>query len=477
MEKTLQMPKPKSETKVFLGLSGGVDSAVAAYLLKKEGYQVTCGFMRNWDSFTNGDIEGNPTIKEETCTQEKDYQDAQAVAEALGLPLVRIDFIKNYWEDVFSDFIRQYELGNTPNPDILCNKHIKFSAFYDYAKKEGFDYLATGHYARVKHEAQGSQLLKGVDENKDQSYFLAEISSEALAHTLFPLGEIDKQEVRRLALELQLPVAKKKDSTGICFIGEREFRAFLSNYIPKTLGEIRNIDTFEPLGQHSGVMFYTYGQRKGLDISHHAGPWFVAGKDRAKNRLFVAKGEQHPWLYSDACITEKNNLFLSLEEAVQLVKEKSLDCHVKLRYRQKDIPARLSLRQEYFSALNASSEDYEKALEAWEQEILRLSEAGAEGRVILPVLPYLHIELKEKCIGVSPGQEAVFYLDDRCIGGGRMIVALKEKQSLQQRLEAHLPLIEESFVKAEEEKALKEKQKLEKQRYFANQARKKKAKK
>lgn len=469
------MPKSKQDTKVFLGLSGGVDSAVAAYLLKKEGYQVTCGFMRNWDSFTNGDIQGNKTIKDNICSQEKDFQDAQAVAQALDLPLVRIDFIKNYWEDVFSDFIHQYQLGNTPNPDILCNKHIKFSAFYDYARKEGFDYLATGHYARVRHESEQSFLLKGLDENKDQTYFLAEISSEALAHTLFPLGELQKGEVRAIAEQLQLPVAKKKDSTGICFIGEREFRAFLSNYIPKTMGEIRNIDNFELLGQHSGVMFYTYGQRKGLDISAHMGPWFVAGKDREQNRLFVAKGENHPWLFSDACMTERNHLFCSYQECKQWLNEGSLKVHVKLRYRQQDIPARLHFHPQAYAFLEDEKEAYLGALEDFKKHI-QTFEIKADEQQDLKLkqpVPYLYVELEQACSGVSPGQEAVFYLGDRCIGGGRIVFAIKDGQPLQKRLEQHLPFIEEQWKVEEAKKQALKKKKIENQKYFAKKSKKK----
>ena len=219
--------------KILLGLSGGVDSAVAAYILKEQGYDVTCAFMRNWDAYANNDILGNPTIQDDVCPQEQDYMDAKAVADKLDLPLLRVDFVKEYWDDVFTVFLKEYERGRTPNPDILCNKYIKFDAFVKFAHQQGFDTVATGHYARVNHKGAESMLLRGKDTNKDQTYFLCQISQAALSHAVFPIGELTKQEVRRIADELQLEsVAQKKDSTGICFIGERNFRQFLKNYLP-----------------------------------------------------------------------------------------------------------------------------------------------------------------------------------------------------------------------------------------------------
>ena len=272
--------------KILLGLSGGVDSAVAAYILKEQGYDVICAFMRNWDAYANNDILGNPTIQDDVCPQEQDYMDAKAVADQLKLPLLRVDFVKEYWDDVFSTFLKEYERGRTPNPDILCNKYIKFDAFMKFAQKQGFDTVATGHYARVKHEAEESILLRGKDSNKDQTYFLCQISQEALSHTVFPIGELAKQEVRHIADQLHLDsVATKKDSTGICFIGERNFRQFLKNYLPMQDGDIVNIADLQVLGRHSGVMYYTIGQRKGLGIGGTKGPWFVVGKDDKKNIL------------------------------------------------------------------------------------------------------------------------------------------------------------------------------------------------
>lgn len=253
--------------RVVLGLSGGVDSAVAAYLLKKQGYEVICVFMRNWDSSLNNDILGNPTNDDDVCPQEKDYQDAQAVATHLGLEIRRVDFIKEYWDQVFTYFLEEYAKGRTPNPDILCNKHIKFKAFLDYAKSIDADYIATGHYARVVHtEGEESVMLRGVDNNKDQTYFLCQLNQNQLNNSLFPIGELTKPEVRRIAEELDLPVAHKKDSTGICFIGERDFREFLKNYIPAKSGKMVDIVSKKVIGDHQGIMYYTIGQRKGLGI-------------------------------------------------------------------------------------------------------------------------------------------------------------------------------------------------------------------
>lgn len=228
--------KNKNEIRILVGLSGGVDSAIAAYLLKQEGYQVAGGFMRNWDAIANGDFLGNPTLNESQCPQEKDYEDAQKVAELLDIPLLRADFVKEYWDEVFTYFLDEYQKGRTPNPDVFCNKYIKFDKFLNFAKENGFDYIATGHYAKRIDTEQGVELHKSFDTNKDQTYFLSQVSRKQLGECLFPLGDIDKGEVRRLARELHLPIADKKDSTGVCFIGERRFKEFLSNYIPAKRG-------------------------------------------------------------------------------------------------------------------------------------------------------------------------------------------------------------------------------------------------
>ena len=252
--------------RVVLGLSGGVDSAVAAYLLKEQGYEVIGVFMRNWDSSLNNDILGNPTNNDDVCPQEKDYQDAINVARHLGIEIRRVDFIKEYWDQVFTYFIDEYAKGRTPNPDILCNKHIKFKAFLDYAMSIGADYIATGHYARIEHHENESVMLKGIDTNKDQTYFLCQLSQTQIRNALFPVGELTKAQVRELASQLDLPVAHKKDSTGICFIGERDYREFLKNYIPAKPGKMVDIVSKKVIGEHQGIMYYTIGQRKGLNI-------------------------------------------------------------------------------------------------------------------------------------------------------------------------------------------------------------------
>ena len=323
--------------KVMIGLSGGVDSAVAAYLLKKQGYEVIAGFMRNWDAMANGDYLGNPTVNDDQCPQEKDYQDAQKVAEKLGIPLLRVDFIKEYWDHVFSFFISEYESGRTPNPDILCNKYIKFDSFLDFAKKNGCDMIAMGHYAKRVEKNGHFYLMKCKDTNKDQTYFLSQISEEQIKSCLFPLGDIDKAEVRKIAHELGLEsVMDKKDSTGVCFIGERNFREFLKNYIPAQKGNIVDIDTGKKVGEHRGVYYYTIGQHKGLGIGGISGEtatgWFIVKKDAKKNILYVTRGDAQKYLMSNKCIVRKLNFINKNEEFPQKV-------GVKFRYRQPDHPA------------------------------------------------------------------------------------------------------------------------------------------
>ncbi|MGA0875516.1 MAG: tRNA 2-thiouridine(34) synthase MnmA [Bacilli bacterium] len=292
------------KTRVMIGLSGGVDSAVAAYLLKEQGYDVIAGFMRNWDALANADYLGNPTLNQEMCPQEVDYQDAMLVAEKLGIPLYRIDFVKEYWDHVFSFFLKEYEKGRTPNPDILCNKYIKFDAFLSFAQSHGASHIAMGHYAkRMDHPDGKAGMHLSTDSNKDQTYFLSQVSQAQLAKTLFPIADIPKEEVRNIAKKLNLVVAEKKDSTGVCFIGERNFREFLKNYIPAQPGIIIDMETNTPVGQHEGVYYYTIGQRKGLGIggskSLGSDKWFVVKKDVKQNILYVAQGEDNPYLLSD----------------------------------------------------------------------------------------------------------------------------------------------------------------------------------
>lgn len=346
--------------KVLIGLSGGVDSAVAAYLLKKQGYEVIGCFMRNWDAFANNDFLGNPTVNDDQCPQEKDYQDAQKVAKQLGIELLRVDFIKEYWDHVFSFFISEYQSGRTPNPDILCNKYIKFDAFYEFAKSKGIDTIAMGHYAKRVEKDGHYYLAKCYDENKDQTYFLSQINEAQIKSCLFPLGDIDKNEVRRIAHELNLVIADKKDSTGVCFIGERNFREFLKNYIPAQKGNIVDIDTNKVIGTHKGVYYYTIGQHKGLGIGGISGEtasgWFIVKKDAKKNILYVTRGDTQKYLMSNKCIVRKLNIINPNEIFPQEV-------GVKFRYRQKDHPALINkvgdeiiVTYDYYKAVTTGQE-------------------------------------------------------------------------------------------------------------------------
>ena len=346
--------------------------------------------MRNWDSMANNDFLGNPTIEDDVCPQEKDYMDAKSVADSLGLELLRIDFVKEYWDHVFTCFLDEYKKGRTPNPDILCNKYIKFDSFLKFAKERGFEAIATGHYAK-KDIVNGIPVMKKAhDLNKDQTYFLCQISKEALAYTLFPLGDVDKPKVRELAEKLKLSIAKKKDSTGICFIGERDFRAFLKNYLPSKPGNIVDIDTNKILKQHEGVLFYTIGQRKGLDIGGAGGPWFVIGKDVVKNELYVASGDDNVWLLSNSCIVSDVNWLIDVKN--------DFDCNAKFRYRQKDNPVHLEKIDDTHVKLT-----YPQGIKA-----------------------------------VTCGQEAVFYQDDICLGGGVIDEVYFDGISIDERLKNKL---------------------------------------
>lgn len=375
--------------KVLLGLSGGVDSAVAAILLKEAGYDVTCAFMRNWDSLANNDILGNPTIHNDVCPQEMDYMDALEVAKKLNLECQRVDFVNEYWDHVFVSFLEEYKKGRTPNPDILCNKYVKFDAFLKYALDQGFDYVATGHYAQVDHQKDYSVLLRGADSNKDQTYFLCQISQDALRKTLFPIGHLTKPEVRELALKYDLVVAKKKDSTGICFIGERNFRAFLQNYLPAKEGDIVDIQTLKTVGRHQGVLYYTIGQRKGMGIGGDHGPYFVVGKDVQKNILYVSCGNDSEWLYSDSCIVSNVNWFSDQQP------ENEFRCTAKFRYRQKDNPV-----------------------------VIQFIDKSTVFVTIDPIVS-----------AVTPGQEAVFYQDEVCLGGGVIEDVFYHGKSLNKRIQ------------------------------------------
>jgi len=348
---------------VILGMSGGVDSSVAAHVLIEQGYRVEGLFMTNWDEDEDG-----------YCTAAADFQDARKVAEQLGIPLHKVNFAAQYRERVFANFLDEYRAGRTPNPDVLCNREIKFGVCFEHALRLGADFIATGHYARVEH-APRTRLLKGLDANKDQSYFLSAVPQAALARTLFPIGELPKQEVRRVAKTLALPVHDKKDSTGICFIGERPFAEFLSTYLPARLGEIQTTEG-EVIGQHRGLMYYTLGQRQGLGIGgtrHHGeAPWYVVGKDLERNVLIAGQGQNHTALFSDALIAGSLQWVAGKPPAPQF------RCAAKTRYRQVDQACSV-----HIEGTNLARVTFDQPQRA-----------------------------------VTPGQFVVFYMDDECLGCG-----------------------------------------------------------
>ena len=333
-----------SKKKVIIGLSGGVDSSVGVIELLKQGYDVEAMFMRNWDSATNNDMLGNPTINDDVCPQEVDFNDAKKVADKLGVKLHRIDFIEEYWQMVFKYFLDEYEHGRTPNPDILCNKEIKFKAFLKHALTLGADYIAMGHYARVVH-ADKNYLLRGIDENKDQSYFLCQLTSEQLGKSLFPIGNLTKPEVRAIAKEYDLATADKKDSTGVCFIGERNFKQFLQNYIPATTGDMMTKDG-QVVGRHDGVMYYTIGQRKGLNIGGHKESIFVIDTDIEDNVIYVGEGHHHPGLLRKALKISADEVHW-IREDMAMKSGESREYKVRIRYRQPLQDAVLYQRDKY----------------------------------------------------------------------------------------------------------------------------------
>lgn len=350
--------------RVIVGLSGGVDSSVSAWVLKQLGYQVEGLFMKNWD-------EDDGT---EYCTAMADLEDASQVAEHLGIPLHTASFSAEYWDRVFEHFLEEYRAGRTPNPDILCNKEVKFRAFLDYALALGADAIATGHYAQTMRLPDGTALIRGADSNKDQSYFLHAVAREALAKTLFPLGGMKKPEVRRLASEIGLVTHDKKDSTGICFIGERKFKDFLQTYIPAQPGPIVS-DEGETLGEHAGLMYHTLGQRQGLGIGgvsgHGEAPWYVVEKRLQDNTLVVAQGKNHPRLFSQSLKASRLNWITPPAARVPV------RCTAKTRYRQPDQAGWLN----------------------W---------SGDQAEVVFD----------QPQRAVTPGQSVVFYLGNQCLGGG-----------------------------------------------------------
>jgi tRNA-specific 2-thiouridylase len=364
------------KTRVVVGLSGGVDSAVSAHLLKRQGHEVVGIFMKNWEDDDN----------DEYCSSNQDFIDAAAVADVLGIEIEHVNFAAEYKDRVFSEFLREYKAGRTPNPDVLCNAEIKFKAFLDHALRLGAEKIATGHYARVRFDAASArhQLLKGLDRGKDQSYFLHRLTQAQLARTLFPLGELPKTEVRRIAEEAGLPNARKKDSTGICFIGERPFREFLNRYIASEPGPIRN-DRGRTVGQHAGLSFYTLGQRQGLGIGgvrgqgvlrgggEHAA-WFVARKDMATNTLWAVQGHEHPWLLT-------TRLHAADASWVAGQPPPAGPRQAKTRYRQMDAACELSYP------------------------------AGADGGASFD------LSFPDPQWAVTPGQSAVLYDGELCLGG------------------------------------------------------------
>jgi len=347
--------------RVVVGMSGGVDSSVAALLLKRQGYDVVGLFMKNWEDDDS----------DEYCSTREDLVDAAAAADVIGIELEAVNFSAEYKDRVFAEFLREYAAGRTPNPDVLCNAEIKFKAFLDHAMRLGASKIATGHYARLESAAGRHRLLRGKDAAKDQSYFLHRLTQEQLARVVFPVGELEKTEVRRIALEAGLPNHAKKDSTGICFIGERPFREFLNRYLPKAPGPIVD-DNGRMLGEHIGLAFYTIGQRKGIGLGGAGEPWYVAAKDLAANKLVVVQGHEHPLLLKRTLAADETS-WVAGEPPV----EKSQHT-AKTRYRQADAPCTLA-----------------RVLES-----------------------EIRVDFGAPQWAVTPGQSVVLYDGDACLGGG-----------------------------------------------------------
>ncbi|RIV26681.1 tRNA 2-thiouridine(34) synthase MnmA [Alicyclobacillaceae bacterium I2511] len=328
------MDKHPQDTRVVVGMSGGVDSSVAAWLLKQQGYDVIGVFMNNWED----------TEDWGHCTAAEDLADVQSVCDIIGIPHQVVNFQKPYWDRVFSYFLEEYKRGRTPNPDVLCNREIKFKELLHRALDLGADFLATGHYAQIQQNGLTVQLLRGADPGKDQTYFLHTLDQQPLSKAMFPIGHLHKSQVRELARQAGLPTATKKDSTGICFIGERDFRVFLSHYLPAKPGEIRTLAGAYK-GTHQGLMYYTVGQRQGLGIggSGTGEPWFVVGKDLSRNILYVAQGHDHPALYAEALLATDLH-WINSEPPTACEPDGAIHCTAKIRYRQADQSARVYLQ-------------------------------------------------------------------------------------------------------------------------------------
>ncbi|WP_281350067.1 tRNA 2-thiouridine(34) synthase MnmA [Alkalibaculum sporogenes] len=359
------------KTRVVVGMSGGVDSSVAALLLKEQGYDVIGIFMKNWDE---EDEEG-------VCTATQDYEDVVKVCNKIGIPYYTVNFVQEYWDKVFSYFLEEYKKGRTPNPDVLCNKEIKFKAFMEYALKVAkAEYLATGHYAQVAYEDGYYKLLRGIDSNKDQTYFLCQLGQGQLAKTMFPIGNMEKSDVRMIAEREGLITATKKDSTGICFIGERNFNQFLNNYLPAKEGRIMDLEG-NIRGKHSGLMHYTLGQRKGLGIGGQGSgePWFVVKKDLKSNILYVVQGAEHPELFSNGLVATNMNWIKGSAPSM------TFDCTAKFRYRQSDQKVKVEVMEENKISVN----------------------------------------FNEKQKAITPGQEVVLFNGKECLGGATIDQVIK----------------------------------------------------
>lgn len=353
---------------VFLGLSGGVDSAVAGLLLKQKGYDVTAVFMKNWEEDDS----------EEYCSAAEDLAVAEQIAQILDIPLLTVNFSTEYWDRVFEHFLQEYRAGRTPNPDVLCNREIKFKAFLDYALSKGANKIATGHYADVYQCHGNCYLGKAADEDKDQTYFLYAVGQQALSHSLFPLASLSKPDVRKLARDNAFPNYDRKDSTGICFIGERRFKDFLSRYIPAQPGEIRTLDE-KVVGEHQGLMFYTIGQRQGLGIGGPGEPWFVVSKDLENNSLYVVEGKDHPALYHAALVAS------DMQWVTGSTPDLPFNGTARIRHRQAEQECQLT---------------------AISDEKMR-------------------VDFKQPQRAIAPGQSVVFYAGDLCLGGGVIDSALE----------------------------------------------------
>ncbi|WP_286267236.1 tRNA 2-thiouridine(34) synthase MnmA [Thalassotalea atypica] len=363
--------KAPQDTRVIVGMSGGVDSSVSAYLLLEQGFQVEGLFMKNWEEDDN----------DEYCAAAEDLKDAQAVCDKLGIKLHTINFATEYWDNVFEYFLAEYKAGRTPNPDIMCNKEIKFKAFLEFACEDlGADYIATGHYVRREYRDDKWLMIRGLDNNKDQSYFLYTLSHKQVGQTLFPVGNIEKPEVRAIAEKAGLVTHNKKDSTGICFIGERKFKDFLQKFLPAQPGIIESAEGVE-VGKHDGLMYHTLGQRKGLRIGGLAAageePWYVVEKDLKRNVLIVGQGHNHPRLFSKGLIANQLH-WVKRDEITE-----SFTCTVKTRYRQDDVECTVK------PLIDSANDD-----------------------------PTFEIMFDEPQSSVTPGQSVVFYQDDVCLGGG-----------------------------------------------------------